>query len=92
MMASTLTHQPDPAIPNIACPKCGLRMKTSIQRFLAALAISIAALPAAATTYSVDYTDMLTSYLSALRLALEITKERGNPRIAQDQHAGAPPK
>jgi hypothetical protein len=33
-------------------------MKTSIQRLLAALAISIAALPAAATTYSVDYTDM----------------------------------
>src|SRR5437763_16225095 len=33
-------------------------MMKSIQRLIAALAISIAALPAAATTYSVDYTDM----------------------------------
>ena len=29
MVASTLTHQPDPAIPNIACPKCGLRMQVA---------------------------------------------------------------
>ena len=27
MMASTLTQQSDPAIPNVACPKCGLRMQ-----------------------------------------------------------------
>ncbi len=29
MVASTLTHQPDPAIPNIVCPKCGLRMQVA---------------------------------------------------------------
>jgi lysyl-tRNA synthetase class I len=29
MVASTHTHQPDPAIPNIACPKCGLRMQVT---------------------------------------------------------------
>ena len=29
MVASTLTHQPDPAIPNIVCPQCGLRMQVA---------------------------------------------------------------
>jgi hypothetical protein len=27
MVASTLTRQTDPFIPNIACPKCGARMR-----------------------------------------------------------------
>ena len=29
MVASTRTHQPDPAIPNIVCPKCGQRMQVA---------------------------------------------------------------
>lgn len=27
MVASALTRQTDPSIPNVACPKCGLRMQ-----------------------------------------------------------------
>ena len=29
MVTSTLTHQVDPAIPNIVCPKCGQRMQVA---------------------------------------------------------------
>ena len=29
MVASTHTRQSDPAIPNIVCPKCGLRMQVA---------------------------------------------------------------